>query len=531
MVNKYQKRFREIIKIFTKYGCDFLIDFKFKKKFPDPVNLKCAFEELGPTFVKIGQILSTRPDILSKEYIDEFRKLQDNVSPVSFEEINSVFTSEFNKCIDECFLNFSKKPLASASIAQVHKATLLDGRSVIVKIQRPHIAEKMEVDIHVIKKILKLVKGKFETLPIDPYEAIDEIWQGSKQELDFKIETNNIKVFSENNSDVAFIYKPYVVDEFCSSKVLTLEKIKGIKIDNIDQLKDDDYDLDDLAKKLALGFLKQVFKDGFFHGDPHPGNILIKDTKICFIDFGIMGNLSSSLRIALNDEIVALALQDINKLINIFLSIGIRKGFVDKNSLYIDMKYVLDSYVNTSLSNIKISLMLEDVFGLLKKHNIQLPKDLTLVMKSLVLLESNLSMLSPNINIMDIAIPYVKDNTNFMENMSLNELSLKGYTFLKDGLKIPSTLVELADNLISGRTTIKMEHKNLNKPVSALNKMINRMVFGLVVSAIIVSSALILASNVGPQISGLSIIGVIGFIVSAIFGLWLLISILKSGLM
>ena len=531
MYSRYHKRFKEIVKVFTNYGFSFIVDLKLKKKNPSAENLRKSFEDLGPTFVKIGQILSTRSDLIPKEYIDELRKLQDNVSPISFEEIDEVFRDEFNKSIDDSFLKFNKTPLASASISQVHSATLMDGREVIVKVQRPHVKEKMEVDIHIIKKILKFAKNRFASSPIDPYDAIDEIWEASKEELDFDIEISNIKTFSKLNKNVAFIYTPYVVEELSSSKVLTLESINGIKIDNISSLKEADYDLEDIAKKLAIGFLKQVFKDGFFHGDPHPGNILIKDTKICFIDFGIMGNLSDSLREALNDAIVALALQDINKLINVFLSIGIRKGYVDKNALYEDMKYIFDSYLSSSISNIKISLVLEDIFNLVKKHNVQLPKDLTLVMKSLVLLESTISLLAPNLKILDIAIPYVKNNSNILSKLSVNELSLKGYSFIKESLKIPNKLVDISDAILSGRTKIQMDHKNLEKPINSLNKMVNRMVFGLVVSSMIVGSCLILNSNAGPKMYGISIVGVVGFGLSAIFGIWLLISILKSGLM
>ncbi|MEW8955255.1 ABC1 kinase family protein [Clostridium sp.] len=531
MYNRYHKRFKEIVKVFTNYGFDFIIDLKIKKKNPSAKDLRKAFEELGPTFVKIGQILSTRSDLIPREYIDELRKLQDNVSPISFEEIDEVFRDEFGKSIDESFLKFNKSPLASASISQVHSATLIDGREVIIKVQRPHVREKMEIDIHIIKKIFKFARSRFASSPIDPYDAIDEIWEASKEELDFDIEISNIKTFSKFNKNVAFIYTPYVVEELSSSKVLTLENIKGIKIDNIKTLKEEDYDLEDIAKKLAIGFLKQVFKDGFFHGDPHPGNILIKDTKICFIDFGIMGVLSDNLKDALNDAIIALALQDINKLINVFLSIGIRKGYVDKNSLYEDMRYIFDSYLSSSISNLKISLILEDIFNLVKKHNVQLPKDLTLVMKSLVLLESTISLLAPNLKILDIAIPYVRDNSNILSKLSSNELSLKGYSFIKESLKIPSKIVDVSDAILSGRTKLQMDLKNLDKPLNSLNKMINRMVFGLVVSAMIVGSSLILNLSVGPQMYGLSLVGIIGFGLSALFGILLLISILKSGLM
>lgn len=318
-------RFKKIVKVLGSYGFGYIVDSKFNKQNKLPENLRKAFEELGPTFIKIGQILSTRPDLLSPDYIVELSKLQDNVLPESIETIRKVFFDQFSISTTECFKNFDEKPLASASISQVHKATLKDGREVVVKVQRPDIAEKMKLDISILIRIVKFTKTKFSDALIDPEEALHEILLTTELELDFNNEVKNINNFKNLNKDVAFLYVPYVIKDLSSTKVITMERIYGFKVDNMKNLLAGQYDLDDLGKKLALSYLKQILQDGFFHGDPHPGNIFICEGKICFIDFGIMGSLSNSLKSTLNDMLSAVALGDINKMISSLLTIGIKK--------------------------------------------------------------------------------------------------------------------------------------------------------------------------------------------------------------
>lgn len=524
-------RFREIIKILGSYGFGYIVDSKFNKQNKRAENLRKAFEELGPTFIKIGQILSTRPDLLSPAYIVELSKLQDSVLPESIETIQKVFFDEFSISTTEHFEKFYEKPLASASISQVHKAILKDGREVIVKIQRPDIAEKMKLDISILVRIIKLTKAKFSDALIDPEEALHEILLITKLELDFNNEVKNINNFRNFNKDIAFLYVPYVIEDLCSTKVLTMEKINGFKVDDMKKLLIGNYDLEDLGKKLALSYLKQVLQDGFFHGDPHPGNIFIYEGKICFIDFGIMGNLSNSLKSTLNDMISAVAFNDINKMISALLSIGIKKGYVDRNKLYEDLDYLLVNYLSVSLNNIQISVLLSEIFDIAKQNNIRLPRDLTLLIRGLVILEGVIASICPEIKIIDIAIPYVKANNKFslLSHLDFNTLLMRSYSFIKDSSRLPSKLIELSDSVISGRAKLQLEHKNLNAPINELNKGINRLVFALIISSMIIGSSTILNSNIGPKLHNISVIGITGFLTAAFMGFWLLISIMKSG--
>lgn len=525
------QRFREIIKVLAHYGFGFIVDSKLNNERKSPENLRKAFEELGPTFIKIGQILSTRPDILPATYINELSNLQDNAPAEKFEDISHVFSTEFNSRIEDVFKSFNKMPLASASVAQVHMAVLKDGREVIVKIQRPHIKEKLKMDLGILYKILKFTKAKFTDALIDPIDAINEIMEITEKELDFSNEAANLIKFRKLNYNVAFVYSPYVIQELSGVKVITMENINGFKITNMKKLKDGGYDLEDLGKKLALSYLKQVFEDGFFHGDPHPGNLLIRGGQICFIDFGIMGNLSSSLKNALNDAMVSVANRDPDLMISVIMSIGIKKGVINRNKLYEDIDNLFSAYLTASLKNIQLSVMLQQVFESAKRNNIRLPKDLTLLIRGFVIIEGVVASISPEIKILDIAVPYVKNQSkkNIFKDLNIDELMLKTYNFGRNSLNLPSKIIEFINSMINGRAKLNLEVTNLNKSIGELNKMANRMVFALIISSMIIGSSLILNTNIGPKVYNISIIGMTGYLIAAVMGFWLLISILKSG--
>ncbi|TDT63354.1 ABC1 kinase family protein [Fonticella tunisiensis] len=523
------QRLRHIARVLAYYGFGYIVDNKMKKGKNPGQNLRKACEELGPTFIKIGQILSTRPDLLPSEYIEELQKLQDRVPSVNFDDIKNAFYGEFKIDIEEAFSFFEKTPLASASVAQVHRATLKNGRDVIVKVMRPKIKENMELDIAILKRILSLTAIKFEDSLIDPREALDEILISTRRELNFINEAKSIEKFKQLNSEVKYIGVPEVIWDFTSHSILTMEYIDGIKITDVSRLEKEGYDPKDIGKKLILSYFKQIFEDGFFHGDPHPGNLLVMNGKIYYIDFGIIGLISDSLKNVLNDVIVAIAYKDIDMLISALLAIGIRKGHINRNKLYEDIDYLFTSYLSVSLENIKISQLLQDIFETSKRNNIRLPKDLTLLIRSLVIIEGVVAKISPDIKILDIAIPYVKSNMEFKLIPDFNDLLIGFHTYVKDMVSLPSKLIRLSNAILSGRIKIQFEHRNLSQPIHELSKMINRIVFAFIVSSLIISSSFILTSNIGPKIYGVSIIGITGFIIAAFMGLWLLISILKSG--
>ncbi|MEO2508409.1 AarF/ABC1/UbiB kinase family protein [Clostridium paraputrificum] len=528
---KSRERFQEIIKIFVSYGFGYLIDSKFNNSKKSPGNLRMAFEELGPTFIKIGQILSTRPDLLPEEYINELIKLQDSAPKESYENIRSVFEESLNKNIEECFIYFSKEPTASASIAQVHEAILNDGRAVIVKIQRPDIYNIMKTDIDILKKIIKLSKGRIDINIVDPLAVIEELESTTEKELDFIDESKSIVKFKKNNENTVPIYAPDVIFGLCSEKVLTLEYINGFKINNMQMIKKEGYSNKEIAKKLALSYCKQIFDDGFFHGDPHPGNLLISNGKICFIDFGITGELDESLKEWLNKAMIAVATGDKSKIVDFILAIGIKRGKVNKGKLYEDISYLFTTYLNTSLKNIKVAVLLEEMFSIVQNNNIQFPKELAILFRGLIILEGVIAEVDPQLDIISVITSFVKGKNKLflLKDMNEEELVLSAYSFFRDASRVPTKAVEALSSISDGSAKVNFNITDLENSVDHINNMVNRLVGALLISSLIIASSLIISNNVGPIYKGISLIGIAGYIISAIFAIFLLIAVVREG--
>ena len=531
-MQKASKRFKEIVKVFSRYGLKYILYNNNKNNNKLPENLRKAFEELGPTFIKIGQILSTRPDLLPEKYIKELAKLQDSIPEEPFDIMKDVFKESINKCIYEVFESIDEKPIASASISQVYFGILKDGREVVIKIQRPEIYEKMKMDISILTKMLKLTKNRVDISGIvDPLEVLEEIRFSIEDELNFELEADNIKRFREYNKNIVPIYAPYVVSEFVSHKVLILEKIDGIKINSEKILSECGYDKKDIAEKLALSYCKQVFEDGFFHGDPHPGNLLIYDKKICFIDFGIMGHLSDSMKGWLKSAMMAIALKDKDKLVECILSVAIKKGKVSKVSIYDSVSLILDIYLSTSIKNIRISEFMEQILNVTKNNNIRLPRELVSLTRGLIILEGVVFQLDPELEIINVIISFMKSKNKelILEYFKNDESLISVYSFFRDSLKIPTKSIELLNKIYEGKARINIKVKETDKIIGHFNKMVNRIISVVLIAALMLSSALIMSNNVEPLYKGVSIIGLIGYFIASVFTMILLIIMIKTG--
>ncbi len=532
--NNYSKRrFREIVRVLASYGFGHMVKVKTKSNRleNDPKNLRLVFEELGPTFIKIGQILSTRPDILSPAYTLELSKLQDSAPAFSFDIVKQIMEEELGHPIEDVFSSVNNLPLASASVAQVHEATLLNGDRVIVKVQRPDIEKALIEDLHILIKITKSAPATLRDIFLDPVEALEEILESTKIELDFQNEVNYMLRFQKENETIKCTAIPKIYLPLCTRRLITQEQIKGIKITDKVQLEKEGYILEDIGRKLVFSYLYQLFAHGFFHGDPHPGNLMIQGGKIYYIDFGIMGTLSQKSKAALNNLLKAMVKRDITLLVNLILNLSEQKGPIDKNALYEDMEYIVQYYLSSSLKHIEVSRLFMDLFDAARKNNLKLPKEFTTLLKSLLILEGVLSEIAPDLSIMEIAKDYLKEDMEIpiLPEFSLDALVMDTYSFFKASSRIPVSISTILDNFISGRGKIKLDIINFDSKWIDFNKMINRMVFALVVSAIIIASALIIRSGSGPAINGISIVGMMGFGLAGLLGLWLLYSIIKSG--
>jgi ubiquinone biosynthesis protein len=525
MLNE-KSRIREIATVFLRHG----IKDGFRRR-DSARELREALEELGPTFVKLGQILATRPDLIPENFIMELTKLHDDVRPVPFVQIRGVIEKELTGSIEELFLEFQKEPLAAASTAQIHRATLPGGEHVVVKVQRPGIRETMQRDLQLLKRLARLTKFTPNIAVLNPQEAIDELIISTNLELDYLNEANNIQQFSENNQEVQFLRVPKVYSQYTTSKVLVMEYLEGVRLDDLEYLETEGYDREDIANKLVHNYLKQLLEDGFFHADPHPGNIHIVDTKIAFLDFGLVGVLSDSLREKFQELLMGIALQDMELMTHSVMGIGLWRGKVNAKKLARDLEEVYSDYINLPLEKINLAELMERILKTARVNNIAMPREMTMLMRGLVTLEGVVAKLAPDLSIIELAIPYAR--RLFFENWDPKEDLARGlrgvFRLSRSAIKLPEKLLTLVDNALSGKLKFEMEHTNLDRAIAELSKMANRIVFSLIISALIIGSSMLANANIGPKIYGIPVFGAIGFLGAAVMGLWLLISILRSG--
>lgn len=496
----------------------------------DPVNIRLAFEELGPTYVKIGQMLSMRPDIIPSEYRKEFRKLQDSVRPEKFEDIRSTVENSLHKPLCRLFAYFGKDAVASASLSEVHRARLLTGEEVAVKIRRPGVGKTLLTDI----SILRLLCRFYGIIPVFNFinikDALSELERNAKRELDFLNEAENIKKFRLNNENVKCVASPKVYGAYTTDAVLVMEYIHGIKIDDTAALEENGYDLDDIGKKLAGNYMKQIFEDGFFHADPHPGNLVVANGKIVYLDFGLMGSLEVRMVKKMNALMHGVVLGDPDAIAKAVLRIGTVKKHTDTRKFYGEISEFYGKYADAPFDTINIAEIIGDMSGICVRNGIVMPGEVTMLGKGLITIESVLTKISPGINTMKIAADYAGRNFFSLTGgrPEATDILKDLYQFSYSFLRIPVKVSRFIDMAQSGRLTVNIENPQHDKQMETANRMINRLVFGLVIAALIIGSSIIISSNAGSKFMGVSILGAAGYAGAAVFGFWLLISIIRS---
>jgi ubiquinone biosynthesis protein len=523
-------RLTEIATVLASYGFGHIYRTRVgsKKEQQDAESLRLAFEELGPTFVKFGQILSTRPDLLPKDYIEELSKLQDQVPPFPFQQIKEIFEEDLKISLEDTFEWVDKEPLASASIAQVHRARTFEGEEVIIKVQRPDMEEDLLRDINLFKRLISLTPDLIKGFVVDAEVALEEVESATRKELDFRKEVGAILRFRENNENRPVISAPKPLIEYTSKRVLVEEYVKGINGLDIKALIKAGYDKEDFVEKFVFTFLTQVFDDGFFHADPHPGNIIVKDGKIVYIDFGLFGELSEQNRNKLIDFVEAIVLEDIDKCMNILLQIAIVKKEVDRVDLYNDLEKFFYIYVAKDFNQLDISQVFLDVLNVTRKHGLIMPTDFILLAKSLGTLEGVVREFDTDLNVMDIAKTYMqqREDLSLFNRIKTENIGLKAYQIATDTLDLPKSIKKSLETISQGRTRINLEIVDWEQKSVEINKMVNRLIFAIIIASLILASAFITVNVTNPSLSRLSIIIFLG---AGLMGLWLLISIIRSG--
>ncbi len=486
-----------------------------------PEKLRIILEELGPTFIKLGQIMSLHSDILPKAYCEELMKLNSDVTPMPFETVEEIINESCGAQWASFFKSIDTKPLGSASIAQVHKAVLKDGSDVIIKVQRKGIYETMSRDISLLHRLVKLMPpvGDLKNI-VDLDMILNEMWSVAQQEMDFLKEASNLEEFAHNNKNINYIRCPKLYREYSTSKVLVMEYIGGFGIDDVEDLKANGYDLHEIGVKFVNNYIKQVMDDGFFHADPHPGNVKIMDGKIVWIDMGMMGRLSDHDRRVMVKGVRGIGLHDVTMVENAVLEIGDFRGKPDRGQLYQDLKGFLGEYGNASLGDISLADSMSEIMEIMKKNEISMPHGMTMLCRGLTVMQGVLSEIAPEISMSQIASNRVMEET--LDNMDWKSEIRKdihaAWRISKKGAEVPSLTADALKEYLAGQAGINISlhsSKNFNDIVHSA---VRNFVIGLCLAALLISSSIICTTDMTPKIMGLPFLGFIGYFAAIAVG-------------
>ncbi|WP_062408971.1 2-polyprenylphenol 6-hydroxylase [Paenibacillus naphthalenovorans] len=512
--------------------------FEPKKKDPKSVGerIRLVLQELGPTFVKLGQIASTRPDLLPEEIIRELEKLQDRVPPFSFQEVRGIIQEELADEPDNIFQHFEDTPLAAASIGQVHQAVLRSGEKVAVKVQRPNIASVIETDLEILQDLAALAEHRLEwAARYQIRNMVDEFSKSLRAELDYTMESRNAEKIAKQFGNDPAIYVPKVFLEYSAKKVLTMEYVDGVKLNEPDKLKQYGYNPKNLAERLAKAIFHQIFNNGFFHGDPHPGNVLVLPGEvIAFIDFGMVGRLSPEMKYHFSSLVIALMRQSTDGVIKAIFRMGLVPDDVNMAQLRGDVEQLREKYYGVPLSQISLGEAVNDLFRTAFRHSIRIPPDLTLLGKTLLTVEGVVEKLDPAFRIFDIAEPIGRQllkerlHPKSVAETVWNRVSDYGELLLD----LPKHMKEVTSLIKQGRLRLEIAVPELDLFLKKLDRISNRLSFSIVLlSFSIIMVGVIIGSSLGRQSTLLWQFPAIemGLGLAMIMFLWLLYSIFKSG--
>ncbi|MEY4180042.1 MAG: hypothetical protein RLY70_3616 [Planctomycetota bacterium] len=543
------KRWSEIISVLSRYGlADWLsqlnIDFakdalrnrdgEILARHTRETRIRMALTDLGPTFIKLGQLLSTRPDVVGVDLADELRKLQTGVPSDPPKAVRDLIAAELGQPVEELFASFDDVPVASASIGQVHRATLHDGSQVVLKIQHANIEGVIREDLEVIAGLAQLAEHVPELVPYRPKAMAAEMARTLRRELDFALEERNLQQFAAQLADNSEVRVPRTYPEFCTSRVITMEWMDGIKLSDTARLRAAAIDLAEIARRGASLYVDMIFTHGFYHADPHPGNILLLPGNIIgLLDFGMVGRIDERLREDIEAMLMSIVNRDVLMLTSIIKRVGTTPAELDESALAVDVADFVGNYATQSLSHFNVGAALNEIIEIIRRHRIFLPAQVSLLIKTLVTLEGTGRMLHPDFSLMEIMRP-------FHRQMILRRLSparqmrklRRIYWEFENLLEVlPGRTLDILQQIQSGKFDVHLQHRGLEPSV-------NRLVLGMLASALFLGSSLLLSYEVRPVlfpddgflgIRNLSILGLAGSITALLIGLRLLRAIGKSG--
>ena len=540
-------RLREILTVLFEEGFDFAIEktnlkhkiplttrvkarIEKKKEHTFEKRLRLTLERLGPTFIKFGQVLSVRPDLMPKSYIKELEMLQDSVPPFSYDAAKEQIKNELGKDIGEIFSSFDKTPIASASISQVHKAVLKDGSKVAVKVQRPHVREIMETDMDIMFYVARLLEKHMPNIrKFNPVGIIEEFSKWTEKELDFKREAFNAKRFARNFANSRTVKIPVIYDNFTTGKILVMEFIDGIELHNIKEAKKRKIDLKQVINSGFEAILTQVFVHGLFHVDPHPGNIIItKDKKIAFVDFGIVGHFDESLKNKSIELFYGIIANDPGKVVDTLAELS-GEHIEDKQELQDEVGEILDSLQDSDIAKIKVSYALEGVMDLALSYGLKMPAPFVLFGKTVITLEGIALEYDPEFRLVESSKPFIEKLMRQRYNpvAVLNSFMKNMLKFGKFAEEFPEQASNALKRIEKGRIKVDIEDTDIKKLSMEIDRSGNRVAYSMLIAALLIVGALTI--NYGsPALLNLPPIPLFSFIVASILSFVLLFSVLRE---
>ena len=504
-----------------------------KREIPEHLStaqrIRLALEELGPTFVKFGQVLSTRPDLIPHEVIQELCLLQERVPAFPSERCESVLEEEFRRPVKELFREFQTEPLAAGSLAQVHAAISLDGRPLAVKVRRPGVVQSVERDLGLMIELAQLMERHVpESRVFDPVGLVNHFTRTIRREMNFRREARTMQEFARMFADDSRLHVPEVEPELTSESVLTMELIEGVRPDQVRELRHLGLEPVDVARAGAAIFIRQAFEMGVFHGDPHPGNIrVMRDGSIALLDYGMVGYLSDEKRENLVDLLLAISRNDVERAVNVVMDLGQPSQPVERVLLQADLRDFIEAYYGLPLEQLRIGQLLTDFVQILSNHGLRCPGDLLILVRAIVTLEGVGRQLDPKFNLAEVLSPYIERlirdryNPKRMAERMLDDAR----TLFRATHDLPLHLGRTLQKASQDDLKVQLEHRGLDKLITEFDRSSNRIVVGLVTSALVVATALILrTSATQAQWFTLPV-----FLLSGFLGLWLIWGILRSG--
>ena len=495
-----------------------------------PVEFRMLLEDLGPSFVKIGQTLSNRSEILPKSYCEELAKLQTECDPLPYDEVKQAIKDIYGDRFEQVFDYIDPTPLGSASLAQVHKAHLVGGDVVAVKVQRPGVQVKMAQDIDIMRSVVNRASRFLpENQMLDFSDVVDELWNTFLEETDFECEAENLQTFAEFNKDVAFIDCPRVYMDLCSEYCLVMEYIDGIPIYDTQALIAAGYDLTEIGEKMLDNYATQILDHGFFHADPHPGNIIIRDGKIVYIDLGMMGRLTPAERAGFSNIIEAVGLQDSAKLKDALLSFAQSKdiGAIDHSRFLADLDLLLASYASCDVADLDIGQMLADVMNLTRSSKVTLPSSITNVSKGIVTIEGTLQDFIPNDSILNIINSHIARTGDPLEKAkkALGDTAVDMRKATEGATEAAAYSGELLRMATRGQLKMNMDLLGSEDLMASMSKIMNRLTMAIIIAGLFIGSSMYAqATGAGPFL-GVQFIPFFGFLGAFGLSVWVVIDI------